>query len=257
MTQKYKKYLLVIAFLNVIHHTFNFAKDVDIIVQKLKEINYSQEQIHQISNKAIIFSDNNIPYVILTNLVNEVLLKKIPFEKFYPIFNSTIEKSLLTKELIHQVSTKNFFPKDYEYCFTLTIKIINSGITEEEYVKLMSFLSNHYSFDDALSMLNYYYIFKKYFKDVTIENKKITLPYNVLFLRYSNRTIKDMNQITNAIIRYFSNTNTTDANDIYTLLNENYTLPTNLLVKKLQLLHNEKVKQEIKQEIEHTNRSGF
>ncbi len=220
------------------------------VFQKLSTINYSQDEINKIKQELSILKDNDIPDSLVIKLINEAIIKKPSFDKFYLFVKNFTEKAILAKSLINRVKMNKFYPKDYEYCLSTTIEFLNSGVKEEEYIKFMTLLSNNYSFDDATAMLNYYLILRKYFPSpiVDSENNKIFAPYDILFVRYYNRNIKDMNLIIQQIIKYFSIDK--DAYTLYNFLYTNAHLSTNKIVKGIQLLYEKKFKQEVKQELE-------
>lgn len=219
---------------------------------KLQKINYTTSQIQQVI-QYVEGVKNILPYSVIINPINEASIKKIPFEKFFPVFKNNISNSLLAKELISKVTTKNFQPKDLEYSIILTTKILDSKVTEEEYIKFMMLLSNNFSFEDALYMVNYYSVFKKYFSlpEMEFQNKKIKNPSEILFLMYSNRSVRDMSLIIQCLLKYFSISR--DEKKIFEILFMNSSLPTNKLIKKIQNLCNEKIKEEIKQEVQLKN----
>ncbi|MCX7957306.1 MAG: hypothetical protein N2643_05415 [Endomicrobia bacterium] len=114
----------------------------------------------------------------------------------------------------------------------------------------MVMLSDNFVFEDALYMVNYYSVFKKYFSlpEIELEGKILKSPYEILFLKYSNRPIKEMSLIISHLSKYFSISK--DEKEIFEVLFKNSTLPTNKLVKKIQKLYDEKIKKEIKQEVQ-------
>lgn len=220
------------------------------ISQKLSKINYTQDEINKIQQELFVLENNNIPESMIVKLINEATIKKPSFDKFYLFIKNFTNKAILAKNLINKVKTNKFYPKDYEYCLSTTIDLLNSGVTEEEYIKLITLLSNNYSFDDATAMLNYYLVLRRYFPSTieVSENNKIFAPYDILFVKYYNRSIKDMNLIIQQIVKYFSIDK--DAYTIYNFLYTNSHLSTNRILKGLKLLYEKKLKQEVKQEVE-------
>lgn len=242
-----KKYIILILFF-----TYLFSSEIDVFIsQKLAQLNYSQDEINLILQKTSLLIKNDVPKNLIIKLVNEAVIKRVPFNKFYPVVEKYTSDVLLAKSLIEKVKTSKFQPKDYEYCIATVVELINSGVTAEEYIKLMSLLSNNYTFDDATAVLNYYLVFKKNFSVSVIDkyNNKILTPYEVLFLKYYTRPIKELSMITKNVVKYFSISR--DVNEIYQLLFDKAQLPTHKLLKEIQMLCDKKVKQEIKQEVEH------
>ena len=220
------------------------------ISQKLSRINYTQEEINKIKQQLSILENNGIPTSITVKLINEAVIKKPSFNNFYTFLENFVSRAILAKNLINKVKTNKFYPKDYEYCLSVVMDLLSYKVTEEDYVKLMSLLSNNYTFDDATAMMNYYLVLRKYFPSLITdnENNKIFAPYDILFVKYYNRGIKDMNLITQQIIRYFSINK--DAYMLYNFLYMNSHLTTNRIIKGIQNLYEIKFKQEVKQEIE-------
>ncbi|MCS7228136.1 MAG: hypothetical protein NZ839_04135, partial [Endomicrobia bacterium] len=205
--------------------------NTDILSQKLKKIKYSNEEIQMILDQAKVFTKNRLPESLLLKLINEIVIKKVPFDKSYPVVKNYVSTSISAKILIERVKTSKFQPKDYEYCLSIVIEMINSGIMEEEYIKLMSLLSNTHTFDEATAILSYYIILKKYFSTPVIDknNNKISTPYEVLFFKYYNRPVKELSSIIQNIVRYF--TISKDVNEIFDLLFRSVHLPTKKIVR--------------------------
>jgi hypothetical protein len=221
-----------------------------VIIQKFKKLNFSQQEVEQVIQQIELAQKNNIPDTIIIKLINEAEVKKVTFQKFYPVLKNYVSLLISAKELIDKVSSEKFKPTDYEYCITIIVQLINSNVSEEEFVKFMSLLSNKYTFDDAIAMMNYYSILKRYFSTPIVDqkNNKIVSPYEVLFLKYYTRPVKEMSIIIQNIIKCVSTYDTTT--EVYNLLITNSALPTNKIVKQLQYLYDKKVKQEVKKEIE-------
>ncbi|MEN3013664.1 MAG: hypothetical protein ABDH23_03500 [Endomicrobiia bacterium] len=247
---KFKKIFLVLNLLVTNIHSSDVNNNYNEIILKLQKLNYTSQQIQQILTYVESVKNNSLPYSIVINSINEAFLKKIPFEKFFPKFKNDVLNSLLAKQLIQKVTTKNFYPKEYEYSIILTSKILDSKVTEEEYTKFMILLSDNFTFEDALYMVNYYSVFKKCFplEEIELEGKKIKNPSEILFLKYSNRSLKEMSLIVNHILKYFyiSKQN----KELFELLFKHSTLSTNKLIKKIRQLYDEKVKKEVKQEVQ-------
>jgi len=229
---------------------FALSQFDSVITQKFKKLNYSQQEIEQVLQQIELAQKNSVPESIFIKLVNEAEVKKVSFQKFYSVLKNYVSLSISAKELVDKVSLDKFKPKDYEYCVTTTIQILNSNVSEEEFIKFMSLLSNRYTFDDAIAMMNYYSILKKYFSTPIVDqkNNKIVSPYEVLFLKYSTRPVKEMSVIIQNITKCLSTYDITT--EIYNLLITNSTSPTNKIVKQLQDLYDKKVKQEVRKEIE-------
>lgn len=253
-----KKYIFLVLFF-----AYLFSSEIDIYIsQKLAQLNYSQDEINLILQKTSLLIKNDIPKNLIIKLVNEAVIKKVSFNKFYPVVDKYVSNTIIAKSLIEKVKTPKFQPKDYEYCITTVVELINSGVTTEEYIKLMSLLSNNYTFDESTAMLNYYLVFKKIFSTPVVDkhNNRISAPYEVLFLKYYTRPIKELNLITQNVIKYFSISRDTD--EIYQLLFNGTQLPTYKIVKNIQMLYDKKVKQEVKQEVDYDkiinpNRKGL
>lgn len=228
-----------------------FASDTKTIIsQKLTRINYSAHEIDLIVQQTNLLIKNSLPESLVLKLVNEAVIKKIPFVKFYPVLEKYVSSAILAKNLIEKIKTPKFQPKDYIYCITTLTELINSGVTQEEYIKLMTLLSNNYTFDDATVMLNYYLAFRRFFRSPVVDenNNVISTPYEVLFLKYYTRPPKELSMIIQSIERYFSICH--DVNEIYNLLFSKAQMSTEKLVKNIKALCDQKVKQEIKREIE-------
>ena len=221
-----------------------------IITQKFEKLNFSQQEIEQILQQFDLAQKNNIPDSVIIKLINEAEVKKVSFQKFYPVLKDYVSLSISAKGLVDKISFEKFKPKDYEYCVTTTIQLLSSNVSEEEFIKFMSLLSNKYTFDDAIAMMNYYSVLKKYFSTPIVDqkNNKIVTPYEMLFLKYYTRPVKEMSIIIQNITKCLSTYDITT--EIYNLLITNSTSPTNKIVKQLQDLYDKKVKQEVRKEIE-------
>jgi len=222
-----------------------------IITQKFVKLNFSQQEIEQVIQQVELAQKNNIPDSIIIKLVNEAEVKKVSFQKFYPVLKNYVSLAISAKELLNRVSFEKFKPIDYEYCIFTTIQMLNSNVSEEEFIKFMSLLSTRYTFDDAIAMMNYYSVLKKYFSTPIIDqkNNRIVTPYEVLFLKYHSRPVKEMSVIIQNVTKFLS-TYHDSSTEVYNLLITNSALPTNKIVKQIQCLYDKKVKQEVKKEIE-------
>jgi len=242
---------LILFFIFFCFSLLNSSELKNIITQKFVKLNFSQQEIEQVLQLIESAQKNNVPDTIIIKLINEAEIKKVSFQKFYPVLKNYVSLSISAKELIDKVSSEKFKPKDYEYCLTTTIQLLNSNVSEEEFVKFMSLLSDKYSFDDAIAMMNYYSILKKYFSAPIVDqrNNQIVTPYEVLFLKYYTRSIKEMSDIIQNITKFLS-TYHDSTTEVYNLLICNSTLPASKILKQLRDLYDKKVKQEIKKEIE-------
>jgi hypothetical protein len=222
-----------------------------VVVQKLTKINFSQQEIEQVLQQIEFLQKNSIPDSVIVKLINEAEIKKVKFQKFYPALKTFVSLSISAKEFIEKVSSEKFKPKDYEYCITTVIQLLDSNVSEEEFIRFMSLLSTKYTFDDAVAMMNYYSVLKKYFSKLVIDqkNNKIVAPYEILFLKYYVRPVKEMSVIVQNITKLLL-TYPDSSSEVYNLLIANSSSPTNKIIKQLQNFYDRKVKQEVKKEIE-------
>lgn len=245
----YKKFFVFIFFTSHLFSTLS-PQLSSLLKQKLINLGFLQQQIDTVLQEISVLEKNDIPCSVIITLFNEAEIKKIPYEKFYPVIKTYVSKAVTAKNVIDRVKSNKFQPKDYEYCINITIQVLNNGVNEEEYIKIMTLLSNNYTFDDAVAMMNYYTVLKKYFSSpvVDLKNNKISSPYEVLFLKYYTRPVTEMSVIIQNVINYFTISN--EVNDIYNVLYYNSHLATNKLVKQIKLLCNKKIKQEVINEVE-------
>ncbi len=218
--------------------------------QKLATLNFTKEQLDNIEILLSSVTVHDLPQTPIINFINETVAKKGSYEKMLPAMKSIIESLILAKEYIAQIKksdpTGKFSPYDTNYCTSLLSTLILSGLTKEEFIKFMTlFMAQKVRFDDAIIMLNYYIVLKRYLPE---KQPGITNPAEIIFLKYSTRSVKEMSRLIQAVTKFYHVTR--DKQQIYEILDKFSSLSTSKLVQKIDNIIKQKIKTELKQEVD-------